>query len=365
METIYAVALAVAFVLLMQKLIRFALADADLRLLAAGPAPKGTFNGKVVWITGASQGIGAVMAQKLSADGAKLILSARRLNELTRVAASCTGPHANDVSILTLDLSDTSQIPRSVELAQKAFDGQGIDYLIHNAAYARPKLPVEDFPEDLTKATFAVNVLGPIALTRAVLPGMLKRKTGHIVVLSSAAGKIPSPLQSVYAATKHAMQGYFRSLYFETHARGINVTIAVPGPIASRVGAGAPGSSPEASGANPAVHVADPTAPDVNANEYAEEEKGRMTVERCADLILAGTAHRLPEIWISNHPVLAFLYVAQWLPELGDLIAKRVGTSRVRRYRTGQKDSYSLAALLGFGKKKPEEAPRAEGRKAE
>jgi hypothetical protein len=87
--------------------------------------------------------------------------------------------------------------------------------------------------------------------------------------------------------------------FCQVHDQGIHVTIAVPGPIASRVGAGAPGSAPEASAKSSDADVADWTA-DVNANEYAEEEKGRMTVERCADLILAGTAHRLPEVWISN-----------------------------------------------------------------
>jgi hypothetical protein len=86
----------------------------------------------------------------------------------------------------------------------------------------------------------------------------------------------------------------------QVHDQGIHVTIAVPGPIASRVGAGAPGSAPEASAESSDADVADRTAADMNANEYAEEEKGRMTVERCADLILAGTAHRLPEVWISN-----------------------------------------------------------------
>eukprot|EP00850_Spirogloea_muscicola_P023070 SM000327S12474 [mRNA] locus=s327:4780:7863:+ [translate_table: standard] len=297
---ILAVALALLAALALWRIVAFLTADADLTLLQKGRLPPDAFDGKVVWLTGASQEIGLALAKDFARAGARLILSSRRENELLNVKSQCT---ADDASIL-----------EAVHQAEAVSGGRGIDYLIHNAAYARTKVACIDTTEETLKAMFAVNVFGTIAVTRAALPGMLQKGTGRIVVVSSAAGKVPSPAQGAYAATKHALNGYFRTLRYEIYKQGVGVTILCPGPIA--------------------------------ASAEPDTDKTRMTVERCAELITAATGHGVEEAWISRHPVLFFMYVDQYLPWLSHILMKRIGPSRMKALKHGEKGMYDTSLLF-------------------
>lgn len=282
---------------------------------------------KVVWITGASRGIGEVLAKQLASLGAKLILSSRNEAELERVKNQLTGKHApGEVKIIPLDLASGEEfLKEAVEKAESFFSGAGVDYMIHNAAYERPKSTALDVNEESLKATFNINVLGPISLTRLLASSMLSRGRGHFVVMSSAAGKTPAPGQAIYSASKFALNGYFHSLRSELCQKGIKVTIVCPGPIETSNGFGL-----------------------TTSGKKGTFER-RVSSERCAELTIIAATHGLKEVWISDQPVLAVLYLVQYMPTVGYWLMDKIGGNRLAA--AAQKgNTYSLSLL--FGKKK-------------
>src|SRR5499433_509580 len=168
------------------------------------------FQDQRVWITGASSGIGEAMAHAFHQAGAKLILSARREDELKRVQAQCGGEP--DTRILPLDVSKTEDLRAKPREALAVFGG--IDILVLNAGISQRSL-ARDTDESVYRRLMEVNFFGPEALTRAVLPSMLERKSGHIVVISSIAGKLGVPMRSGYSATKFALHGFYEALRAE------------------------------------------------------------------------------------------------------------------------------------------------------
>nr|XP_024367032.1 dehydrogenase/reductase SDR family member 7-like isoform X2 [Physcomitrium patens] len=282
-------------------------ADGDFTLTLKGPTPREAIADKVVWIIGASQNIGEELAKEYARLGAKLILTSRRVNELERVKAALKGQHApEDVVVLPGDVSaGIEQLKELVEKAEAAFGGAGIDIVVQNAACPRPKLSAVDFPDDVLQRTFDVNVLGVIRITQLLLPGMLRRGKGQFVVVSSVAGKIPSPGQTVYCASKHALNGYFNSLRAEVLQRGVKVSVVCPGPI------------------NTPRHESE------TSEEFLEK---RVTVQRCAELIVRSGGHDLMETWICLQPILFLLYVMQYLPALGFFVINLIGPKRVKSY---------------------------------
>ncbi len=185
----------------------------------------GFFDNKVVWITGASSGIGEALAKVFAQQGAKLILSARNENELNRVKENCSSPPEN-IYILPLDLTLSSDIRSKSIMAIARWEG--IDYLINNAGIASRGQVVNT---DMTvyRKVMETNFFGSIALTKEVLPSMINTKKGHIVVVSSMAGKLGSPLLSTYSSSKHALHGFFDTLRMEVKKEGIHITLIVPG----------------------------------------------------------------------------------------------------------------------------------------
>jgi len=183
------------------------------------------YKDKVVWITGASSGIGEALAYTFTKQGSKLILSARRENELERVKKKCA---LADDRILVLPM-DVGDIGRVHEHAQKALTHfGGIDILINNAGVSH-WTKVKDLSLDVIRKIFDVNFFGGVVLTKAVLPYMLGRKQGHIVVISSILGKIIVRKQAAYTATKHALQGFYDTLRIEVQDEGVNVLLVCPG----------------------------------------------------------------------------------------------------------------------------------------
>lgn len=197
--------------------------------------------GKTVWITGASSGIGEALAHELAARGARLVLSARRRDELERVRAACARP--DDHSVVVLDLAD----PASLEAAARdVLDRLGApDVVVHNGGVSQ-RARAEDTEMAVVRRLLEVDFFGTVGLTLRVLPAMLARGSGRFVVVSSLVGKIGTPLRSAYSAAKHALHGWFDSLRAEVHDRGVGVTIVCPGfvrtplPIHALTGDGAP-----------------------------------------------------------------------------------------------------------------------------
>lgn len=180
------------------------------------------FDGKVVWITGASSGIGAALAEAFAQEGAQLILAARRPAELQEVAARCGG----EPLILPLDLARSDEFASHVSAVLGRFGR--IDVLVHNGGVSQ-RSRVADTQLDVDRRIMEVNYFGAVALTKAVLPSMLKARSGHIVVISSVMGKLGTPLRSAYAASKHALHGFFDCLRAEIADHGLFVTLICPG----------------------------------------------------------------------------------------------------------------------------------------
>src|SRR5215831_9556082 len=184
------------------------------------------FKDRTVWITGASSGIGEALANAFHASGAKLILSARREDELARVQQQCGGEP--DTRVLPLDVTNAQELPQKTQLALSMFGG--VDVLVLNAGITQ-RSRTRETDESVYRRLMEVNFFGPEAMAREVLPSMLAQKSGHIVVISSIAGKFGVPLRSGYSASKFALHGFFEVLRAEEEKNGIHVTMVCPGYI--------------------------------------------------------------------------------------------------------------------------------------
>lgn len=185
------------------------------------------YTGKTVWITGASSGIGEALAYAFAARGARLVLSARRAERLERVARASG---ARDTLIVPLDLSRLDELPgRADEVLSKM---GAVDIMVHNAGVGQRSAVVDtDFAVD--RKMMETNYLGPVALSKALLPSMLERKQGSFVVVSSVLGLMSAKQRSGYCASKHALHGYFNALRAELSAEGISVLLVCPGHVST------------------------------------------------------------------------------------------------------------------------------------
>jgi len=183
----------------------------------------------VVWITGASSGIGAALAETFAARGARVVLSARRQDELERVRARCA--RTDEHFVLPLDMAGS-------DFAQATADVLGrygrIDVLVNNAGISQ-RSRIADTTLDVDRRIMEVNYFGVVGLTKAVLPVMQRQKAGQVIVISSLVGLVSTPLRSTYAASKHALHGFFEALRAEEYDNGIRVLMVCPGAIATDV----------------------------------------------------------------------------------------------------------------------------------
>ena len=186
---------------------------------------------KIVWITGATSGIGEALVYALAKEGAKVILSARRKEELERVVKA-SGLTDGNCLVLPLDLAENSDYSAQLKHAIEKFGR--IDILINNGGISQRSL-ARDTRLEVDRKIMEVNFFGTVSLTKAVLPTMLDQKSGLIVVTSSAVGKFGSPWRSGYSASKHALHGFFDSLRAECYDDGLRVLIVCPGFIQTNV----------------------------------------------------------------------------------------------------------------------------------
>lgn len=190
-----------------------------------------SFQNKVVWITGASSGIGKALAYVLNRRGAKVILSSRREQALVKVRNNAPGDRS-DMHILPIDLAEAETLPGKTEHALSIYGH--IDYLFNNGGVSQRSLITETDME-VVRQIMEINFFGTILLTRTVLPSMIERKSGHIVVTSSVMGKFGTRLRSAYAASKHALHGWFDCLRQEVYEHNIHVSIVCPGFVKTEV----------------------------------------------------------------------------------------------------------------------------------
>ncbi|TNE56191.1 MAG: SDR family oxidoreductase [Bacteroidetes bacterium] len=188
------------------------------------------FKNKIVWITGASSGIGKELASQLAKKGARLILSARNQQALEELQQSL--PNASKHLVLPLDLENSSEFESR---AKQVIDHFGrIDLLINNGGLSQ-RSEAADTSLEIDRKIMEINYFGNIALSKAVLPYMQQAGQGQILVISSIAGKFGFFLRSAYSASKHALHGFYESLALEEAKNNIHVCIACPGKINTNI----------------------------------------------------------------------------------------------------------------------------------
>jgi short-subunit dehydrogenase len=190
-----------------------------------------SFTDKTLVITGASEGIGRALALELAADGARLVLAARSAERLAETAAQCRARGARTLEVAT-DVADRAQCERLIERAVADFGS--VDVLVNNAGITMWSRfdAVSDFA--VFERVMAVNYFGAMYLTAAALPH-LKRSKGLIVAVASLAGLTGVPERTGYAASKHAMVGFFDSLRIELAGSGVDVTVIAPDFVVSEI----------------------------------------------------------------------------------------------------------------------------------
>lgn len=192
-----------------------------------------SFASRVVWITGASSGIGEALSRALLADGAAVILSGRRVEALQQLAALAP----ERTLVLPFETTDYERLP---ELVEQAWAWQGrIDLLINNAGVSQRSLAL-DTSFDVYRQLIDIGYLAPVALTQLLLPRLVEQGSGQLAVVSSVAGKLGAPMRTGYCGAKHAVVGYFEALRAEVEeAYGIGVSVILPGSVRTAIASNA------------------------------------------------------------------------------------------------------------------------------
>jgi len=261
-----------------------------------------SINNKVVWVTGASSGIGEALVKVLAEKNNKLILSSRKTEALEKVKASLSASASENARILPLDLSQPDTLNDKAKEAISLF-GQ-LDVLIHSGGISQRAMAL-DTQIEVDRRLMEVNYFAAVILTKAVLPSMISNGYGHIISISSLVGKIGSPLRSGYAASKHALHGFFDSLRAETYNKNIFTTLVVPGFVKTNVSLNA-------------------LTEDGKALEKmdVELEKG-MTAEQCARKIIKGAEKEKNELLIGGKETFA-VYIKRLFPGMLAKIVRKV-----------------------------------------
>lgn len=256
--------------------------------------------GKTVWITGASGGIGEALALGAARRGARLVLSARRKDELERVRAQCQAH--TECAIVALDLL---QLDAEAARAEAEAPFGPIDILVNNAGISQRSL-IADTDMQVYRRIMELDFFAVIALSKAVLPGMVERGGGHIVTVSSVVGYISSPLRSGYAAAKHALHGFFDAAAAEYWNDGVRFTLACPGFVSTQVSANA-------------------LTGDGSANGQVEASTAAgMAPEVCAERIWKAVEGNRYEILMGRER--AYVYLKRFTPRLFAWLLRRVAT---------------------------------------
>ena len=259
------------------------------------------FEEKVVWITGASSGIGEALVYKMAELGAKVIASSNCKPELNEVRNNC-GEARDRVHIACFDLSKTEDIEELVDEQVSKFGR--IDYLINIGGVSQRSL-ITETPMELHRKLMEINYFGTIALSRAVLPYMIKQQSGHILATSSISGRFGFPLRSAYSASKQALHGFFETLHLENRKYNVRASVIIPGRVRTNI-------SKHALLADGSEHgKMDPG-----------QEKG-ISPEKAAARILKGIKRNRREIKVGSGELI-MLYIRRYFPFIFFNIAAKI-----------------------------------------
>lgn len=323
-STIVIIGTLISFVLY---LIILCMSDCDVQLFLLekfGKSPS-QLKGKVVFITGASSGIGEHTAYALARYGVKLVLAARRINELERVKQKCLELSKDqlkndDVLVLTMDVTDFSSHKKHFQQAVNHFGS--VDILLNNAGRSQ-RAAWETIELAVDKQMFDLNVFAVINLTRIAVDYFNGVGQGHVAVVSSLAGVIAPPLSGTYIATKHAIHGYFNSLRFEKIRNNLHVTLLCPGPTFTNF-----------------LQDCFTNKDGEKLNSSVQPTDHRMTAERCGYLNAVALANQTRESWMAISPLMVVTYMMVYYPSLSYWICKIVGPERAFKLREGRIKEY-------------------------
>lgn len=257
---------------------------------------------KVVWLTGASSGIGEALAYELAKKGAKLILSARRKEELERVKGNCQAGSQSNIRILPIDLAQSETLKLSTQAAVQIFGH--IDVVIHNGGIGQRSL-IKDTSLEVDRKIMEVNYFGAVAITKYILPHFIVRKHGHFVVVTSLTGKFGTAWRSAYAASKHALHGFFDAVRAEHHADNIKVTMICPGFI------------------NTPITLSALTGDGTPLNKMDHAQDGGMQPDVCAKKTIQAIEKNKDEVYIGGKELLG-VYVKRLSPSLFSRLIRKV-----------------------------------------
>lgn len=282
-----------------------------------GKSPR-RLKGKVVFITGASSGIGEHTAYALAKAGAKLVLTARRNLELQRVKQKCivlsNGQlEDKDVLVIPMDLLDVNSHKMHFQHAVRHFGT--VDILINNAGRSQRAM-WDNIELAVDKQMFELNVFSVVSLSRVALEHFNKKGQGHIAVVSSLAGVIGVPFSGTYTGSKHAIHGYFNSLGVEKSGQNIHVSLLCPGPTFSNFLSEA---------------FTEKDGEKFHGSVQATDK--RMTAERCGHLNAVAIANKVSEAWMGLFPVVTLTYIAVYFPILFKIALKTVGPKKLFKLR--------------------------------
>jgi len=225
---------------------------------------KAYFEDKRIWITGASSGIGEALAKHLSAIGAKVIISSHEPKELERTKKEA-GLNKHDIKIVSFDLSKADEVEKAADYVLKEIGGVAI--LFNNGGIST-RTTAMDTSLEIDRKIMDINYFAGLILTKKCMPGMLERGFGHIVATSSISGKFGFPLRSAYAASKHALHGFYESLWTENYDKGIRTTVVCPGRVKTNI----------------SIHALDKDGKPYGKMSAGQD--GGITPEKCAQQIL-------------------------------------------------------------------------------
>jgi short-subunit dehydrogenase len=275
---------------------------------------------QTVLITGCSTGIGRALAEEFHARGHVVYATARRIETLAPLAGL-------GVRTAELDVNDAGSIGRLMLRLQS--DGAGVDMLVNNAGYGAMG-PLAEFPVDDLRRQFETNVFAVMAMTQAVLPGMVRRRAGRIVNIGSVSGVLVTPFSGAYCSTKAAVHALSDALRMELAPFGIRVITVQPGGIRSQFGATA--SQGVAQRSTPASLYA-PVADAIAARANASQQDATPAEDFARQMVAAVLEENPAPVVRIGHGSFLMPFLKRWLPpvRLDRILSRRFKLDRLRR----------------------------------
>ena len=259
------------------------------------------FKNKVVWITGASSGIGEALTYEFARQGAIIIISSNQQTELEKVKIKCESLESK-CYIQFLDVTEIDKMQSITDKLIKKF-GQ-IDVLVNNAGISQRSLVVET-PLSVDRKIMEIDYFGTVALTKTVLPYMIKNGGGYIAATSSISGKFGFPLRSAYSAAKNALHGFFETLRAEVYKDNIKVLIAFPGRIKTDI----------------SLHAL--TKDGIAHDKMDEGQNTGISAEKCAKQYVNAIRKDKKEVLIGATELL-MVYIHKFTPKLFYKLARTI-----------------------------------------